>query len=411
MKISLFTPSHDSSWLPEIYKCLQEQKHTDWEWVIVLNNGAEAITFPDDRVKVSTIDGIDKWVGPLKALACEKCTGDILLEMDHDDLLMPDALEEVAKAFADEEVGFVYSNSIHSWKDPADGVDFKKVMRFDECYGWKYRVVNYNGHELDEHISFEPNPDSISKIWFAPNHLRAFRKDLYYRVGGYNKQMRVLDDLDLICRMYCETKFKHIDKGLYIYRVHGENTWIKYCQEIQDNVFRIHDQYANALADKWAENNGLKKVELGGRMAAKDGYLTVDLKDADVVCDLNGRWPFEDSSVGVIRAIDTIEHLIDPTHTMKELYRVLAPGGWAFIQVPSTDGRGAFQDPTHVSFWNENSFFYYTKEFFNKYIDCPVRFQGSRLYTTEKDCNQVCWVQAHLVSLKDGYRPAGMIEI
>ena len=27
---------------------------------------------------------------------------------------------------------------------------------------------------------------------------------------------------------------------------------------------------------------------------------------------------------------------------------------------PSTDGRGAFQDPTHVSFYNENSFWYFT---------------------------------------------------
>ena len=27
---------------------------------------------------------------------------------------------------------------------------------------------------------------------------------------------------------------------------------------------------------------------------------------------------------------------------------------------PSTDGRGAYQDPTHVAFYNENSFWYYT---------------------------------------------------
>jgi len=35
---------------------------------------------------------------------------------------------------------------------------------------------------------------------------------------------------------------------------------------------------------------------------------------------------------------------------MKEIYRVLCDGGWAMIEVPSTDGRGAWQDPTHCCY-------------------------------------------------------------
>jgi hypothetical protein len=96
---------------------------------------------------------------------------------------------------------------------------------------------------------------------------------------------------------------------------------------------------------------------------------------------------------------------------MKEIYRVLAPGGWLIAQVPSTDGRGAFQDPTHVSFWNENSFKYYTDHNKAKYIGTPVRFQAVRVFTTEKNNEGVCWVVANLLSLKDGYKPAGIIEI
>ena len=37
----------------------------------------------------------------------------------------------------------------------------------------------------------------------------------------------------------------------------------------------------------------------------------------------------------------------------------MQPGGKAEIAVPTTDGSGAFQDPTHVSFWNRRSFLYY----------------------------------------------------
>jgi len=45
---------------------------------------------------------------------------------------------------------------------------------------------------------------------------------------------------------------------------------------------------------------------------------------------------------------------------MRETHRCLSPQGWLLSQTLSTDRRGAFQDPTHVSFWNSNSFWYYT---------------------------------------------------
>lgn len=395
MNISIFTPTHDSKFLQELYGSIKDQDF--FEWVILYNNGAKVIDFNDSRVKTIILENASEWVGPLKAKACELCTGDILLEMDHDDWLHQEAIAEVKKAFEDPEVGFVYSNTLHD-----------KNYHYDESYGWKYRPYD---ELIEEHISFPPTPDSISKIWYAPNHLRSFRKSVYDSIGGYNKEMRVLDDLDLMCRMYLVTKFKHIDKGLYYYREHGENTYLKYNAEIQQNVYRIHDQYISALVERWSDMNGLRKVELGGRMAAKQNYETVDLKDADIISDLNQTWPFEDSSVGVIRSFDVFEHLKDSIHTMKEAQRVLAPGGYLICQMPSTDGRGAFQDPTHVSFWNENSFLYYTKEFWAKYIDTPVRFQSARLYTTSKNEQGVCWVVAHLVNLKEGFRPAGLIEI
>ncbi len=154
-------------------------------------------------------------------------------------------------------------------------------------------------------------------------------------------------------------------------------------------------------------------MDLGGRfnLPSIPGYQSVDLKDADIVCDLNKPWPFEDNSVGVLRCSDILEHLLDPLHVMKEAYRVLIPGGWLIAWVPSTDGRGAYQDPTHRSFWNENSFLYYTDQNKACFIDTPVRFQATRLFTTDMNAEQVCWVAAHLVSLKDNYRPPGEIRI
>lgn len=400
--VSLFTPTHDTKWLPALYASIKDQSFD--EWVIVYNNGAEPVDFGDARVKTVVLPFAPEWVGPLKAYACAHCSGDVLLEMDHDDMLLPGAIDAVRAAFADPEVGFVYSNALF-----CDG-DGNRTPRFDLSHGWEYREVELDGKIVDELVHFAPSPASCSRIWYAPNHLRAFRRSVYEELGGYNTQMRVLDDQDLISRMYCATKFVHIDRPLYVYRVHGSNSWIRYNAEIQANVMRLHDQYIEPMAVKWAKDEGLLRVDLGGRIASAPGYLTVDLRDADIVADLNTRWPFEDGSVGVVRAMDVFEHLSDPIHTMQELYRVLAPGGYAMVQVPSTDGRGAFQDPTHVSFWNENSFLYYTDREFNRYIDCPVRFQAMRLFTTEKDARQVCWTVAHLMKLDTGRVP-GIVSI
>ncbi len=77
------------------------------------------------------------------------------------------------------------------------------------------------------------------------------------------------------------------------------------------------------------------------------------------LADLSKPWPWEDSSIDHIRAHDIIEHLADKIHTMNEAWRVLKPGGIFEIAVPTTDGPGAWQDPTHVSFWNRNSFMYF----------------------------------------------------
>ncbi len=98
-----------------------------------------------------------------------------------------------------------------------------------------------------------------------------------------------------------------------------------------------------------------------------------------IAADLNPHWPFGEGDVAVFRAHDALEHLRAPIHTMKEHHRCLASQGWLLSQTPSTVGRGAFPNPTHVSFWSSNSFWYYTRADQKRFIDCPVLFQSNRL--------------------------------
>lgn len=103
------------------------------------------------------------------------------------------------------------------------------------------------------------------------------------------------------------------------------------------------------------------KLNLGACDRHFPGYLSVDIAPpADVVADLARPWPWADSTVEAVKAFDIIEHIEDKIHLMNELHRVCKAGARIEIEVPSaTKGAGAFQDPTHKSYWTLNSFQYF----------------------------------------------------
>jgi SAM-dependent methyltransferase len=77
-------------------------------------------------------------------------------------------------------------------------------------------------------------------------------------------------------------------------------------------------------------------------------YTTTDLNSpiADVKADIC-HLPFEDDSYDVILCNHVLEHILDDEKAMKELYRVLKPGGWGVFQIPQDLKRETtFEDNT-----------------------------------------------------------------
>lgn len=404
-KLSVITPTNSLEWFEQARRSLLWQTMPDWEWIVLFNGGVFTDD-PDPRIKCVPSSMNLANVGALKREACLHATAPFIVEFDHDDMLDRTALEKVLGAFEATGAAFVYSDSAHVHSDGTPKL-------FAPELGWSARPMPFSGEKpetLMAHNAPALLPQNVSRIWYAPDHVRAWRAATYWEAGGHNAALKVCDDLDLMARLFMISggAFHHIPECLYRYSVHGNNTWLKNSDEIQPLSWAMHDRNIQNLAlAHWKRTH--RCIDLGGGIDAPAGWEGCDTHDAPIITDLNDRWPFEDGSVGAFRAHDLIEHLRDPIHTMNEAWRCLAHGGLYLIEVPSTDGKGAFQDPTHVSFWSSNSFWYYTREQQQRYIrhaGCRCRFQLVRMLnyfpSPWHKKHRIPYVKAHLAAIKDG---------
>ena len=427
---SIFTPTHNTVFLRDSFRSILEQTFCDWEWVIVTNRGARV---PDDiaqhqQVRVFAHDPERPGhIGTLKNFACGRCRGRYLVELDHDDLLTNWALETANQAITDTNADFLYSDSTYFFPNGENNF-------FHEERGWDHYQEVIDGEENLVIKAFPVTPSSLASILYAPDHVRIWKRSFYEKIGGHNSELAVCDDYDLVCRSYLAGgKFHHITRCLYRYRLQNgdSNTHVQRNNEIRTAESALSTKYTEEIISEWARREGKQMIDLGGAHNCPPGFTSVDIDNADICCDIRLGLPFEDSSIACIRACDFLEHIptcqqANCSHdlsqgplcvvgVMNEIYRVLVPGGWLISRTPSTDGRGAFQDPTHVSFWNENSFWYYTRREQANFIrGLRARFQAKRLEqafpSKWHEAHNILYVYADLVALK-GQREPGISQI
>lgn len=80
--------------------------------------------------------------------------------------------------------------------------------------------------------------------------------------------------------------------------------------------------------------------------------------------------PFNSDTFAEVLLDNVLEHTAEVQGVLREVHRVLQPGGIAYLYVPYYNSHGAAADPTHRSFFSENTFEYYARESdFNYYAD------------------------------------------
>jgi SAM-dependent methyltransferase len=155
-------------------------------------------------------------------------------------------------------------------------------------------------------------------------------------------------------------------------------------------VTKDHTQFSESLATainhfddvvaKSSEPFHFKKINLGSGKDYRRGYLNIDLRDdvlPDILFDLSEKISFpiqsqsklygaitvNENQIDEIIANDVLEHVPNLEMLMGNCLRLLNIGGKFIINVPYDLSYGAWQDPTHIRAFNQNSWLYYTDWF------------------------------------------------
>ena len=396
LKASITSPLYwkTNPYFEDLYDSLLEQTAQDWELIVLLSNGGKVSDRikKDKRVKIFEDVGEDNNIGRLKKVCNDLASNEVLIEVDADDMLTPTAVEEIIKAFEDESVHFVYSNCAEFF----DGT--WETRTYGAYWGWSNRPFKWKGKELLEQFSFPPTASSFWRIEWAPNHVRAWRKSSYNKIGGHDPSIANGDDHDLMCRFFLEygdKGFHWINKCLYLYRVHGNNHCIVDNKTVQDTVLNNYFKYSRPIAVKWAVDNNLRLIDISKEADDWDSFEKLTLEDLDNI---------NSDTVGVFKIHNVLQEEKEPIKIMEKIWDKLTHGGILFLEVPSTECNEALANPLNKSYWNSESAKYYTLKSYADKIGFKGKFQEWRnatFYPTQKHKeDNILITQIDLVAIK-----------
>jgi len=269
--VSVFTASFKSNKkIKRPYRSLLNQTYPNWEWVIVDDSGDKGVTYKkylhplkDPRVRRYRQDSRNGYIGATKRYAAGLCTGEILVELDHDDELTPDCLEKIVDAFQKHpECGFAYGENAEVYAE----------NNYAHWYGWDcgfgysvyYRVWIHEMNRWQNVMKQTTiNGTTIRHLVGLPNHPRAWTRDCYHLIGGHREELLVSDDYDILMRTFLSTKFVSIPHLLYIqYRNKaGKNSTFQRNQQIQILCNELENYYHQKIETRLKELDLPESVE------------------------------------------------------------------------------------------------------------------------------------------------------
>ena len=225
---SAFSPTYNSyDKIFRAYNSLKSQTLIDWEWVILDDSpDDEHFNFlreqflNDRRVRLYRKGENSGSIGNVKNEAASLCRGKYVLELDHDDVILPHVLKDAVNVFEkDSEVGFIYMDCACVYEN-GNNHSFGDFI----CKGYGgYYCQRYGNGWINVYITPNINNITLSHLVCCPNHPRIWRKQTLLDLGNYSEFLPICDDYEIILRTALNTKMAKIHKLGYIQYMNNEN--------------------------------------------------------------------------------------------------------------------------------------------------------------------------------------------
>ena len=202
IKFSILVPLYNTpkKFLREMINSVLNQTYSDWQLCLAdgsdddhLYVGEYVRSLGDARICYKKLDE-NKGISDNTNECIKMAIGDYIALFDHDDLLHPSALFEMAKAIEEKNADFVYTDEVTFVGKTSD-----------------ITIYNYKP---------DYSPDTLRSYNYIC-HFTAFSKELLDKVGGFNREYDGSQDYDLILRLTEKAQnIIHIPKPLYFWRSH-----------------------------------------------------------------------------------------------------------------------------------------------------------------------------------------------
>ncbi len=237
-KISIIIPVYNTpeKWLREAIASVRSQLYPNWELCIVddaspsphVQKILQEYAAQDDRIKVHFLTK-NSGVALVSNQALELVTGEFVMLMDHDDLITEEALFRVAEAIIGDDPDMIYSDeAIMDAQGKINTFTYRPMFSLEYLRSHPYII-----------------------------HFVGFRTDLLRKIGGFNPNLEISQDYDLILRAVEQSStIVHIPQVIYLWRIHSTSTGSRKMQQVMD----VSKQILQAHLDRCQE---LAQVEDG----------------------------------------------------------------------------------------------------------------------------------------------------
>jgi glycosyltransferase involved in cell wall biosynthesis len=266
---SLFTPSFNSFHkIMRVYNSLKEQTLKDWEWVI-MDDSPDDKHFQflrkhfqqDNRIRFYRHSQNNGSIGNVKNEAVSLCRGEYVLEMDHDDEILPDVLQDAATLFVENpDVGFIYMDFICSYEN-GDNQSYGDFI----CKGYGcYYSMKYKDKWRLVYITPNINNITLSHLVCCPNHPRIWRREFLLEIGNYCEYLHICDDYEILLRTAISSKYK-------MAKIHKLG-YIQYMNDGESNFSFIRNSEINRLGPNYISPLYYQSYDIHNKMKELEAY-------------------------------------------------------------------------------------------------------------------------------------------